>query len=80
MFSQKQTRRQLDFLESNEPPTQQTHRPKVVCPMDPAVYMSPSTKQPSIAKAFSGKMVMQETSWLEQLENSSSMEPLHKIR
>ncbi|RWR84870.1 hypothetical protein CKAN_01370200 [Cinnamomum micranthum f. kanehirae] len=31
-------------------------RPEVVGPIDPAAYRSPSAKQPSIAKAFSGKM------------------------
>ncbi|XXG62379.1 hypothetical protein AAC387_Pa05g0748 [Persea americana] len=56
MFSQKQTRRPPDWLESDEFPTQQARRPDVVVPIDPAAYRSPSAKQPSIAKALSGKM------------------------
>ena len=56
MFSQKQTRRPPDWLESGESPTQQARRPEVVGPIDPAAYRSPSAKQPSIAKALSGKM------------------------
>eukprot|EP00268_Persea_americana_P003521 TRINITY_DN11063_c1_g1_i3.p1 TRINITY_DN11063_c1_g1~~TRINITY_DN11063_c1_g1_i3.p1 ORF type:complete len:427 (+),score=78.69 TRINITY_DN11063_c1_g1_i3:391-1671(+) len=56
MFSQKQTRRPPDWLESGESPTQQARRPEVVNPIDPAAYRSPSAKQPSIAKALSGKM------------------------
>ena len=38
------------------PPTQQPRRPEVVGPTNPAAYRSPSAKQPSIAKALSGKM------------------------
>ncbi|RWR92214.1 hypothetical protein CKAN_02142300 [Cinnamomum micranthum f. kanehirae] len=56
MFSQKQTRRPPDWLEFGESPTQQVRRPKVVGPIDPTAYRSPSAKQPSIAKALSGKM------------------------
>lgn len=56
MFSQKQTRRPPDWLESGESPTQQARRPEVVGPINPTAYRSPSAKQPSIAKALSGKM------------------------
>ncbi|XXG55039.1 hypothetical protein AAC387_Pa03g2774 [Persea americana] len=56
MFSQKQTRRPPDWLESGESSTQQARRPEVVGPIDPAAYRSPSAKQPSIAKALSRKM------------------------
>lgn len=45
MFSEEKTCRQLDILGENHFPTKMTHRPKVIGPIDPFAYRSPSAKQ-----------------------------------